>query len=212
MKTNFKLIIAIAVLFFSTNVLQAQLSSKELKQISKKANKEAKAKKKEGFYVAPGALPMEMQLENSYKKQAEINDNNEKKYIVANVSTVGETQIAAKMQAIESGKIELAGLINTQVAAYIKSSISNSGLNTEEATSVTQTVSASQNLIAQELGRVIPLSEMYKKIGKNIEVNISLAYNEATAFDIAKKVIRKSLEEETKIAHEKLEGLMNFNN
>ena len=32
----------------------------------------------------------------------------------------------------------------------------------------------------------------------------------ATAFDVAKKVIRKSLEEETKIAHDKLEKLMNF--
>jgi len=51
---------------------------------------------------------------------------------------------------------------------------------------------------------------MYKKIGKNIEVNVRLAYNMATAFDVAKKVIRKSLEEETKIAHEKLEGLMKF--
>jgi hypothetical protein len=53
---------------------------------------------------------------------------------------------------------------------------------------------------------------MYKKIGQNVEVNVRLAYNAATAFDIAKRVLRKSLEEETKIAHEKLEGLMNFNN
>jgi len=37
-----------------------------------------------------------------------------------------------------------------------------------------------------------------------------LAYNTVTAFDVAKKVIRKSLEEEAKITHEKLEGLMKF--
>jgi len=39
---------------------------------------------------------------------------------------------------------------------------------------------------------------------------VRIAYNMETAFDVAKKVIRKSLEEETKIAHEKLEKLMQF--
>ena len=113
---------------------------------------------------------------------------------------------------METAKLELAGQINTQVAALIENSIANQQLNIEEAASVTKTVAASKNLIAQELGQVYPLVEMYKKIGQNVEVNVRLAYNAATAFDIAKKVLRKSLEEETKIAHEKLEGLMNFNN
>jgi hypothetical protein len=53
---------------------------------------------------------------------------------------------------------------------------------------------------------------MYKNLGKTIQVDIIISYNSDTAYDIAKKVLRKSLEEETKIAHEKLEGLMNFNN
>jgi L-alanine-DL-glutamate epimerase-like enolase superfamily enzyme len=52
--------------------------------------------------------------------------------------------------------------------------------------------------------------EMYKKIGKNVESNVRIAYDLNTAFDVAKKVLRKSLEEETKIAHEKLEELMKF--
>ena len=212
MKTTFKLIIATAILFFATNVLmaQTQLSSKELKSITKKAKKDAKAKKKEGYYVAPGALPMEMQLENSYKKQKEENDKGEPKYITASGNSVGQTQTAAKLQAMETGKLELAGQISTQVAALIENSIANQQLNTEEAASVTKTVAASKNLIAQELGRVITISEMYKKIGTNIETNLILAYNVDTAYDIAKKVILKSLEEETKIAHEKLEGLMKF--
>ncbi|HCT70232.1 MAG TPA: hypothetical protein DF409_03425 [Bacteroidales bacterium] len=92
----------------------------------------------------------------------------------------------------------------------IENSIANQQLNTEEAASITKTVAASKNLIAQEIGRIIPVVEMYKKIGTNVEANVRIAYNMETAFDVAKKVIRKSLEEETKIAHEKLEKLMQF--
>ena len=214
MKTTTTLIAA-AIFFFSANVLLAQQTEKELKKdvsskAMKSARKEAKKYKKDGYYVAPGALPLDKQLENAWMKQYETTDKGEPKYIVSSGQSVGETQTAAKLQANETAKLELAGQINTQVAALIENSIANQQLNNEEAASVTKTVAASKNLIAQELGQVLPLVEMYKKIGQNVEVNVRLAYNAATAFDIAKKVIRKSLEEETKIAHEKLENLMKF--
>ncbi|MEY3405251.1 MAG: hypothetical protein RL161_681, partial [Bacteroidota bacterium] len=75
----------------------------------------------------------------------------------------------------------------------------------------TKTVAAAKNIIAQEIGRVIPLFEIYKTVGKNIESNVRVAYNSQMAMESAKKVIKKKLEEETEIAHEKLEKLMNFN-
>jgi hypothetical protein len=50
---------------------------------------------------------------------------------------VAETQTAAKLQATETAKLELAGQINTQVAALIENSIANQQLNTEEAASIT---------------------------------------------------------------------------
>ena len=153
---------------------------------------------------------LDKQLERAWMKQYETNDKNESKYIMATGNSVAETQTAAKLQAMETAKLELAGQINTQVAALIENSIANQQLNNEEAASVTKTVAASKNLIAQEIGLIIPMVEMYKKIGKNVEVNLRLAYNMATAFDVAKKVIRKSLEEETKIAHDKLDKLMKF--
>ena len=76
---------------------------------------------------------------------------------------------------------------------------------------IRKTVAASKNLIAQELGRVLPLFEIYKRIGKeNIECDIRLAYDTKTAYAMAKKVIRQSLEEQTDIMHEKLDKLMDF--
>ena len=215
MKTNFKLIVAAALFFFATNVVLAQQTEKELQKevsskASKSARKEAKKYKKEGYYVAPGAIMLDKQLENAWMKQYETDDKNEPRYIMATGNAVAETQTAAKLQATETAKLELAGQISTQVAALIENSIANQQLNNEEAASVTKIVAASKNLIAQEIGRILPMVEMYKKIGKNVEANVRIAYDVNTAYDTAKKVLRKSLEEETKIAHDKLEGLMNF--
>ena len=215
MKTIINLLLALVILFSASNLVVAQQTDKQIKkEVSsraiKSARKEAKKYAKQGYYVAPGAPLLDKQLEHAWMKQYETNEKNESKYIMATGNSVGETQTAAKLQAMETAKLEMAGQINTQIAALIENSIANQQLNNEEAASVTKTVAASKNLIAQELGQVIPMVEMYKKIGKNVEANVRLAYNSATAFDVAKKVIRKSLEEETKIAHEKLEKLMNF--
>jgi len=215
MKTTVKFLLAIAILFSAANVLQAQQTDKELKKevsskVARNIRKEAGKLAKEGWFVAPGSLAIDKQLERSRMRETETNDKNEAKYIMATGNSVAESQTAGKLQAMETAKLEIAGQINTQIAALIENSIANQQLNNEEAASVTKTVAASKNLIAQEIGQVLPMVEMYKKIGKNIEVNVRLAYNMATAFDVAKKVIRKSLEEETKIAHEKLEGLMKF--
>jgi hypothetical protein len=215
MKTSTHKILALAMIFLFSSAMVAQQTEKDLKQdikskAVKEARKEAKKYSKDGYYVAPGALPLEKQLESAWMKQYETDEKGNPKYIVASGISVAETQTAAKLQANETAKLELAGQISSNIAALIENSIANQQLNTEEAASVTKTVAASKNLIAQELGRVIPMVEMYKNIGKNIEVNVRLAYDAATAFDIAKKTIRKNLEEETKIAHEKLEKLMDF--
>ena len=215
MKAIINLLLAFVILFSVSNLVVAQQTDKQIKkEVSsraiKSARKEAKKYAKQGYYVAPGAPLLDKQLEHAWMKQYENNEKNESKYIMATGNSVGETQTAAKLQAMETAKLEMAGQINTQIAALIENSIANQQLNNEEAASVTKTVAASKNLIAQELGQVIPMVEIYKKIGKNVEANVRLAYNSATAFDVAKKVIRKSLEEETKIAHEKLENLMKF--
>jgi hypothetical protein len=210
------LILLTATFFFMTGNLSAQQTQRDLKKdvrakAMKQARVEARKYRKQGYYIAPGALALDKQLENSWMKQMENDDKGNPKYIMSTGNSVAETQTAAKLQATETAKLELAGQVTTQVAALIENSIANQQLNNEEAASVTKTVAASKNLIAQEIGRILPMVEMYKKIGKNVECNLRLAYDVDTAFDIAKKVIRKNLEEETKLAHEKLEKIMNFN-
>lgn len=212
------ILLMLLVLTFTSATVIAQQSNKDLKKSIKKkatkeARKEAKRFKKEGYKVAPGALPMEKQIETAWMRQYEIAEDGYPLYIVASGNSVANTTSAAKLQATELAKLELAGSISTQVAALIENSISNQQFNSEEAASVTKTVAASKNIIAQELGRSLPLFEIYRTLkNKNVEVNVRIAYNSKKAEEIAQKTIKKKLEEETEIAHDKLEKLMNWDN
>ena len=213
-----KALIALVSLLFITlliNPVSAQVSNKEMRSKLKfrpvsEIRKDARDYQKQGYYVAVGAPSIERQLTNGLLKEQELDETGFPKYIVATGRSVGETQIAAKLQATETAKLELAGTLATNVAALIENNIANAQLNQEEAASVTKTVAAAKNMIAQEIGRVITLVEMYKDINKNIEANVRIAYNSEMAMDAAKKIVRKQLEDETKILQDKLDKLMKF--
>ena len=200
---------------FSVTLVFAQTTKKAEKELKSKtmksARKEAKKLVRQGYTVAPGAVPLEKQLENAWIKTMEQDEKSGyPKYVVANGNAIGETITAAKLQANEVAKFELAGTISTNVAALIEGNIANAQLDSKEAASVTEVTGAIKNLIVQEIGRVIQLLEIYKKVGKNVEVNVRIAYNGEMAVEAAKKVLRTELKERTKIQQEKLEKLMKF--
>ena len=79
MKTR-TILLMLLVLTFTTVTVIAQQSSKDLKKnINKKAvkeaRKEAKRFKKEGYKVAPGALPMEKQIETDWMRQYDTEED-----------------------------------------------------------------------------------------------------------------------------------------
>lgn len=179
-------------------------------RLPREIRREARNYKRQGYKVAVGAISIERQLYDAWLKQQETYESGFPKYILASASSVGETQIASKLQATEAAKLDIAGQISTNIAALIENNIANSQLNTEEAVSVTKTVAASKSLIVQKLGRIIPVVELYRNIEKNMEANVRIAYNSEMAMEAAKETIRKVLEQETDIMQDKLEKLMNF--
>jgi hypothetical protein len=212
---NLALTLIIGLLLSISSSVEGQMSNREIRKTLKlkpprEVKKQAKVYKKQGYTVAVGAPSIERQLTNGWLKEIEEDKSGYKKYFVASNSSVGETQIAAKLQATEAAKLTLAGDISTSVAALVENNFANSQLNSEEATSVTQTIAASKSIIAQELGRIITLVELYRNIDKNIEANIRIAYNAEMAMELAKKVIRKSLQEKTDLLQNKLDKLMDF--
>lgn len=178
-------------------------------KVSRATKKEAKKLQKEGWQVTPGALPIEKQLERAYTMQYEYDENGYPRYIMGEAMSIGENYDAAKMQALELAKQNLAGQIQTEITALIENAVANKQLAEEDAASVTKSVSAGKNLISQSLGRVIPVAEMYRvKSNKNKEVSVRIAYNGKMAREAAKRAIRKNLEDESKNLQDQLDQLL----
>lgn len=192
----------------------AKMTEKELNdKATKAARKEAKNLEKEGWQVAPGALPIDKQLDKTYRMQYEQDDYGYPKYLMGEAMSIGQTYDAAKMQALELAKQNLAGQIQTEVTALIENDVSNNQLGEGEAASITKSVMASKNLISQSIGRVVTVMEVYRTDAKtkNKEVLVRIAYNSDMARKAALNVVKKQLEQEGQDLHGKLDKLLDLN-
>lgn len=189
-----------------------KLSKQEFNEkASKDARREAKRLKKQGWQAAPGALPMEKQLDKSYLMQQEFDEDLFPKYLWGEAMSIGENYDAAKMQALELAKQNLAGQIQTEVTALIENTVANKQLQPEEAASVVQSISAGKNLITQSIGRVVTVVEVYRVAGnKNKEVLVRIAYNAEMAKAAAKQAVREDLEKRGEELHDKLDELLGW--
>lgn len=190
----------------------AKASKSELeKKASKTARKEAKKLKRQGWQVVPGALPLEKQLDKSYMMQYEYDEDLFPKYLMGEAMSIGEHYDAAKMQALELAKQNLAGQIQTEVTALIENTVANKQLEAEDAASITSSVMAAKNLISQSIGRTITVMEAYRTLGnKNKEVLVRIAYNSEMAKAAAKKAVREDLEKKGDELHKKLDELLGW--
>ncbi|MDH5609441.1 MAG: hypothetical protein OEY56_08175 [Cyclobacteriaceae bacterium] len=193
-------------------VMAQKVKDKDFKTKLKLAKKEAKSYEDEGWYVAPGDLPLEKQLENTYVKQLEEDDYGYPKYIVSSGNSVAGTQSAAKLQATELAKLEIANQLSSQIAATIDNQVANNQINSEEAATLQKTVAASKSIIATRMGRVIGMVEMYRKNEKtkNIECAVRIGYSVEMAKQMALAVMKEQLQDEANIASDKLEKLLDF--
>lgn len=187
-------------------------SKKDLNEkATKTARKNAKKLKKEGWITVPGALPLEKQLDKSYLMQMEYDEDMYPKYLMGEAISIGENYDAAKMQALELAKQNLAGQIQTEVTALIENSVANKQLANEDAASVTQSIMEAKNLISQSIGRTIIVMECYRaKTNKNKEVLVRIAYNGAMAKNAAKRAIQDELKSKGEDLQKKLDQLLGW--
>jgi len=195
-----KILFAVMALFLiGTTVTYAQKTTDEIrkemnKKASKDARKEAKKLKKEGWEVTPGALPIDKQLDRAYMMQYEISESGLPKYVIGEAMSIGEHYDAAKMQALQLAKQNLAGSVQTEVSALVEGLVSNKQLTAGEAASLSETTMSSKALITQNLGRTITAVEMYRTLKNgNKEVLVRIAYNSALALEAAKQAIRQNM-------------------
>lgn len=187
-------------------------SRKELNEkASKAARKEAKKLTKEGWKITPGALPLDKQLDKSYMMQYQLDPEGYPLYFMADAMSVGGNYDAAKMQALELAKQNLAGQIQTEVTALIENTVANEQMDQGDAASVTRSVMASKNLIIQSIGRILPVAEAYRTVsGNKKEVLVRIAYSQDLAKATAKRAIKKDLEQRGDSLHNKLDDLLGW--
>lgn len=118
------------------------------------------------------------QLDKSYLMQYEYDEEMYPKYMMGEAISIGGNYDAAKMQALELAKQNLAGQIQTEVTALIENTVANEQLAAEQAETLTRSVMASKNLISQSIGRTITVVEVFRTLSnKNKEVLVRIAYN-----------------------------------
>ena len=170
-------------------------SKKQLKKKSTKtARQEAKQLKKEGWKNAPGTLPLDKQLDNSYAMQQEYTNNFESKYLMGHASSVARTYDAARMQAMELAKMELASMIETTISSETENAITNKQLSTEEAISIVEMVQRTKSQFTQKLGRIIVVMELYRDTKTGKEVMVRVAYDMNKSKKEAIEAIRDKLD------------------
>ena len=229
MKKNLHLLITAFMLFAFTSFCNAQekdykefmkerkemqkFTKDQLKEkVSKSTQKEAKTLQKQGWKVSPGSLPLDKQLERAYQMQYELDmETGFPKYIQGTALSSGATYDAAKMQAMNLAKIELAGNIASEVGALIDSRVSNNELGKTEAESASESVMAAKSLIQQKIGRTIPVVEVYRDLkNKNKEVRVVILYSSDMAKAAAKEAIREEMTKKSDKLADQLDEILGF--
>jgi hypothetical protein len=194
-------------------VAQKDIKNKDLKAI-KAARQEAKKRRKEGWDVAPGGIPLEKVFEQAWAYELETNENGEPKYIMATGSAVAGTTPAGDQAALTAARNELAAALSARVSELIETKRANDQIDQTTANTLDKTVSNSKTLIQAELNRVKTAYKIYRKVKdkvnqkENIAVETKIFYNQAEAMRIAQTVIRKELEKESDELGEQLDDIL----
>jgi hypothetical protein len=243
MKTQLSIIFILTLFLFlmPNKVLLGQVKTvKEMKKERKQklkvlkqkairvARKEAKRmEKEEGWRTFAGDLPLEKQLENAWIKENEMRINDDMSESNAYISSLGigvsKSQSGAKMQAIERAKIEIAGKLNTYVAAITKSNIANTQLSIVDAETVDEIIQSSRSVTSATLKNlesvvVVFRSKIPRKELRNnnkqqlapgtVEVQVRVYYDLYQAEIQVRNEIVKGLKDKVDATEEELKKMM----
>lgn len=203
--------VALAVAFvFSDIDLSAQFISE--KKVEKDAKKQAKVFVKEGWKVAPGLPSIELQQIKAGKINNQTDENFNSKYVMGEGMAVGPNYDAAKYQATELAKIDIAGKITSELVGIVSTNVGNEQLEAGQAAAITKTVGSYKSFVAAKLTNIISCIDMYKVDPQtgNSTVSIGIFYNKEEAIRAGIQEVREQLMKESKELGEELDKLLNI--
>ena len=210
MKKVFVLMSLLAASILLCPVLSGQAVSD--KRIEKDAKKQAKALVKDGWLTAPGKPSVELQQLRALKIQNEFDDNYNQKFVEGSAQAVGPNYDAAKFQATELAKIDIAGKITSELAGIVETNIGNEQTDPGQAVAIAKSVGNYKSFVAAKLVNIISVVDMYKVDSntKNTTVQIGLFYNKEEAIKAGIQAVRDELMKESQELGEELDKLLDI--
>ncbi len=176
---------------------------------TKEAKNQAKELKKQGWTIAAGERSIEQQITESQLISAELmsdeNGASSRRFIQhTGVSTAG-TYNAAYAASRSNAQVEIANMLETEIAAAMQGKLDNAQLNAASATTVEKFNQRIKAIIHESLTNSIPVVAIYRVLkNNNYEVQTRIAYDKK---EVAAR-IKRTLQKELEVEGDQLNGLV----
>lgn len=158
----------------------------------------------EGWKVAPGLVPIALQLKESYEMALAKDENGYPKYFMGEALTTGTDYNVALSQAATLAKLDMAGKIQSEIMGQVEANATDSELLAQAAVSCRQTFS-------QRIGRVVAPINVYRHLDNGkMQVRTVIYYAHEQALEIYKQTLREALEQKAEALGKELDGLLDL--
>lgn len=179
------------------NIMRKSLNAKPTKD----AKKQAKELKKQGWVIPAGERSIEQQITESQFLSAELmSDENgapTKRFIQhTGVSTAG-TYNAAYAAGRSNAQVEIANMLEAEIAAAMQGKLDNAQQNAVNATTVEKFNQRIKAIVHESLTNSIPVLAIYRVLpNNNFEVQVRIAFDKKEVAARLKRALQKELEME----------------
>lgn len=172
---------------------QRQLKRELYKNPDKMVNKEARKLEKEGWKSMD--QPIGKQLERTWEKEVQLDDEGYPKYIYVTTQATSQNYSAAQMEAENLAKVRIASTVSSSVASLADIALENHEISPEQAASMSNAAEKSKVLVSGKLGRVLTSMSIYKQTSDAYTVRVTVLYDMKQAMNILKDALKSNMSE-----------------
>ena len=176
------------------------------KRSPKMVRQTAKEWEKEGWKSMN--MPIEKQLQMTWEREVLMDEEGYPKYVSVTTQAMGSNFSAAQMAAENIAKVRIASNICSSVATLADIALANNETTPELTASISKAVENSKIIVSEKLGKVVPATVVYRKVGNNYEVRVIAIYDQRQAMKIAHETVMQELANESEQNKKQLEALL----
>lgn len=166
---------------------------------SKEVKKRVKELEKDGWKTMD--LSLDQQVRRTMERQLMQDDEGYDKYLSTTISSKGGSFSAAQMAAENIAKVRIASNLGASVASLANIALENQEITPMEATSVMNASEKAKVFVSQKLGKLITTMCVYRMVGNEYEVRITVLYDQKKAIDIAHEAMMAEIGNDPKLVN-----------